>query len=115
MKLGPICTRVMNDIAARELESQATHGDVLTPQTKKDFLLEAYEEAIDLAMYLKGELMRREPTKPCMKIVRKEWVFDDEDIPDIHEMPDDELLGYTAHLTPNFEIVESYPDANKTT
>ena len=50
--------RVCNDIAARQRLGIAKYG-VTVEQSSDDMLRHAYEEALDLAVYLKAELERR--------------------------------------------------------
>ena len=52
--------RVCEDIAARQRLGIAKYG-VTVEQSPDDMLRHAYEEALDLAVYLKAELERRQP------------------------------------------------------
>jgi len=53
--------RVCADIAARQRIGIAKYGCTVA-ESKDDMLRHAYEEALDLAVYLKAEIERR---KPC--------------------------------------------------
>ena len=50
---------VMEDFAARDEFGIRKYKVPLTVDTPKDLLKEAYEEALDLAVYLRGEIERR--------------------------------------------------------
>jgi hypothetical protein len=52
--------RVCDDIAARQRLGIAKYG-VTVEQSPDDMLRHAYEEALDLAVYLKAEMKRRKP------------------------------------------------------
>ena len=52
--------RVCEDIAARQRLGIAKYGCTVA-ESKDDMLRHAYEEALDLAVYLKAELERRRP------------------------------------------------------
>ena len=52
--------RVCGDIAARQRLGIAKYG-VTVEQSPDDMLRHAYEEALDLAVYLKAEIERRKP------------------------------------------------------
>ena len=52
--------RVCQDIAARQRVGIAKYGRTVAESTD-DMLRHAYEEALDLAVYLKAELERRQP------------------------------------------------------
>ena len=52
--------RVCEDIAARQRLGIAKYGCTVE-QSPDDMLRHAYEEALDLAVYLKAELERRKP------------------------------------------------------
>lgn len=51
---------VIRDIEARRDIGIRRYGTALQPHNGRDALLDAYEEAIDLAMYLKQALIERE-------------------------------------------------------
>ena len=55
-----IFDQVKMDLDARNAKGYAIHSRVLDDTVEKDFLLEAYEEALDLSVYLRGELTKRE-------------------------------------------------------
>lgn len=51
---------VMDDMTTRRLIGIRRYGIGVHPGDKeRDWLLEAYEEALDMVVYLKAELMRR--------------------------------------------------------
>lgn len=55
-----IVTQVMNDLREREEYGTQVYGvPLLEDSSKYDALQEAYEEALDLCVYLKLELVRR--------------------------------------------------------
>jgi hypothetical protein len=51
---------VIADIEARKSVGLERYGTLLQAHNGRDMLLDAYEEAIDLAMYLKGALLERD-------------------------------------------------------
>jgi hypothetical protein len=51
---------VIADIEARRQVGIRRYGTALQPHNGRDALLDAYEEALDLAMYLKQALMERD-------------------------------------------------------
>jgi hypothetical protein len=51
---------VMADIEARKQVGIQRYGTVLQPHNGRDALRDAYEESIDLALYLKQALIERE-------------------------------------------------------
>ena len=55
-----IQSRVIDDINARRELGIRRYGTALQPHNGRDALLDAYEEALDLAMYLKQALVERE-------------------------------------------------------
>jgi len=52
---------LIEDIEARKQQGLRTYGTLLHPHNGRDALLDAYEEAIDLALYLKQALLERGP------------------------------------------------------
>lgn len=54
---------VREDITAREEMGFLKYGKYLTPNTSEDMLQHAYEEALDLVVYLKTLLLKREKGK----------------------------------------------------
>jgi len=54
-----VLPHVMADMAARIAKGADQYGDPLTTENGRDALQDAYEEALDLAMYLKQALMER--------------------------------------------------------
>lgn len=55
-----IQSQVIADIAARRELGIQRYGTALQPHNGRDALRDAYEEAIDLAMYLKQALVERD-------------------------------------------------------
>lgn len=55
-----IAPLVVADLEARIAVGVETYGAPLAVESPNDALLDAYEEALDLCLYLKQELMRRE-------------------------------------------------------
>lgn len=51
---------VMDDMRARDAKGQATYGTRLQPHNGRDALRDAYEEALDLAAYLRQALYERD-------------------------------------------------------
>lgn len=54
-----IQSAVIADIEARRELGIRRYGTALQPHNGRSMLLDAYEEALDLAIYLKGELVER--------------------------------------------------------
>lgn len=54
-----IQSRVIEDIVARRKLGIKRYGTTLQPHNGRDALLDAYEEALDLTMYLKQALVER--------------------------------------------------------
>ena len=53
---------VQGDMAARRLEGIQRYGKpVMADDPDEDWLQHAYEEALDMAVYLRGEIERRKP------------------------------------------------------
>jgi hypothetical protein len=55
-----IQSRVIADIEARRLVGIKRYGTALQPFNGRDGLTDAYEEALDLAMYLKQVIVERD-------------------------------------------------------
>jgi hypothetical protein len=55
MKKSNLLTQVIAELEARELKGMQTYGTTLDRQdlTRSEWLQHAYEEALDLALYLK--------------------------------------------------------------
>ena len=51
---------VKKDIEERDKVGQARYGTRLQPHNGRDFLLDAYQEALDLVVYLRGALYERD-------------------------------------------------------
>ncbi len=50
---------LVKDIEARVKMGLAKYGDVFQADNGRDSLMDAYQDALDLVIYLKAELMRR--------------------------------------------------------
>lgn len=50
----------MKDMAARNAMGIKKYGTPLQPHNGRNSLVDAYEEALDLAVYLKNEIIERE-------------------------------------------------------
>ena len=61
-----VTNKVIMDMAARSEVGRLKYGEVLTTNNGRNMLRDAYEEALDLTQYLKGELMEKEQF--CFKI-----------------------------------------------
>ena len=57
----PIWELVIQDMAERDKIGRNRYGEALTVETNMDALQYAYEEALDLAVYLRCEIERRKP------------------------------------------------------
>lgn len=53
---------VMADMEARRKVGWDRYGKPVTPDASEDWLQHSYEEALDLAVYLKAEIERRKTT-----------------------------------------------------
>jgi len=51
---------VLSDMAARDKLGQARYGTRLQPHNGRDTLKDAYEEALDLAVYLRAAIFERD-------------------------------------------------------
>jgi hypothetical protein len=60
----PMSTLVVEDAAARDAHGRATYGVPLQPHNGRDSLRDAYDEALDLAVYLKTAILECESTEP---------------------------------------------------
>lgn len=70
MNRTQVLPQVIADMEARIEKGAAEYGEPLTTHNGRDALLDAYEEALDLALYLKQAILEREscPTpKPTPK------------------------------------------------
>ena len=56
-------TYVVADLQRRNLKGIETYGEPLQVDNSRDHLWDAYEEALDLCMYLRAEIMRRNQYK----------------------------------------------------
>lgn len=59
-----IANLVQLDIEARAQKGEQTYGERLKPNNGRDALVDAYQEALDLAMYLRQAIEERK-AKPC--------------------------------------------------
>lgn len=57
-----IAMLVQQDIEARAVKGEATYGERLLPNNGRDALIDAYQEALDLCMYLRQAIEERETT-----------------------------------------------------
>lgn len=51
---------VMKDIEDRKALGLKRYGTLLQPHNGRDFLLDAYQEALDLCVYLRGVMFERD-------------------------------------------------------
>lgn len=56
---GPVFEAVHADLEERNRKGRETYGGELRPHNGRDPLREAYEEALDLCVYLRWALMER--------------------------------------------------------
>jgi hypothetical protein len=56
----PITLMVIQDLTKRAEKGLDTYGTLLTADNGRDHLLDAYHEALDLCLYLRAEIERRE-------------------------------------------------------
>lgn len=63
-----IQSQVIADIEARRLVGIERYGTALQPWNGRDALRDAYEEALDLAMYLKQAMVERDQPGPRVTI-----------------------------------------------
>jgi hypothetical protein len=57
--MADVFAEVKRDLDARNELGTSLYGGPLEVIDKRDWLLEAYQEALDLVIYLRAELMRR--------------------------------------------------------
>lgn len=60
-----VLPHVMADMAARIAKGADEYGEPLTTGNGRDALVDAYEEALDLALYLKQAIMERDAQRPA--------------------------------------------------
>lgn len=60
MNRPDVATLVQLDIEKRVEKGEKEYGERLKPFNGRNALLDAYEEALDLALYLKQELIEKE-------------------------------------------------------
>lgn len=58
----PVIQEVIQDILAREQKGIQTYGTTLKTNNGRDSLLDAYQEVLDLAIYLKQKIMEDDST-----------------------------------------------------
>jgi len=51
---------VLEDMRARDAAGAEKYGTRLQPHNGRDFLMDAYQEALDLAVYLRGAIYERD-------------------------------------------------------
>lgn len=51
---------VVSDMASRDAFGKSKYGVALQPHNGRDFLRDAYQEALDLAVYLRGLIYERD-------------------------------------------------------
>lgn len=51
---------VFNDMRNRDLSGLKKYGTRLQPYNGRDFLIDAYQEALDLCVYLRGAIFERD-------------------------------------------------------
>lgn len=51
---------VISDIESRKADGLERYGTLLQPHNGRDMLRDAYEEAIDLTIYLRGAIVERD-------------------------------------------------------
>lgn len=73
MKREQVLPHVMANMAARIAKGADEYGEPLTTGNGRDALVDAYEEALDLAMYLKQAIMERDAATP------RQWYGCDKD------------------------------------
>lgn len=62
--VGPVISKVVaQDLLDRMQVGIDRYGEALTPANGRDALIDAYQEALDLAVYLRQELMERNTRK----------------------------------------------------
>jgi hypothetical protein len=54
-----ICSLVKSDLESRMVVGERKYGERLRPHNGRDCLLDAYQEALDLAMYLRQLIYER--------------------------------------------------------
>ena len=57
---------VVQDLRARDAKGTLEYGGPLLPHDGRDSLWDAYEEALDLAMYLRKAILERELTQASL-------------------------------------------------
>lgn len=72
MKREQVLPHVMADMAARIAKGADQYGEPLTTFNGRDALQDAYEEALDLALYLKQAIMEREASTYPVVLCGKE-------------------------------------------
>lgn len=59
MKLSPLFESVIDDLKKRDELGWKIYGRAMAPHDGRDSLQDAYEEVLDLAMYLKKAILER--------------------------------------------------------
>jgi len=55
----PVYKMVLTDVINRSIHGRSIYGGFLTADNGRDNLVDAYQEAIDLVLYLRAEIERR--------------------------------------------------------
>lgn len=66
MRRTEVLPLVIADMAGRVAKGTAEYGEPLTTHNGRDALQDAYEEAMDLAMYLKQAILERSKPDGCI-------------------------------------------------
>lgn len=86
MKREQVLPHVMADMAARIAKGADEYGEPLTTFNGRDALQDSYEEALDLALYLKQALMERAAipawNDPAIAAEFSEWLKQKADAPE---------------------------------
>lgn len=64
-----VIVKVLDDLLDRANAGKAKHGSVLRPHDGSDGLLSAYQQALDMVIYLRKEIMERESKDKNNKVV----------------------------------------------
>ena len=92
----PIHDMVARDIMARKDVGTERYGMPLIAQNGRDQLLDAYEESLDLAVYIRGEFERRKIINDAILDVIRIWFT--YEIKDWHTRPEDCLISLVGTL-----------------
>lgn len=74
--LPPVWPLVVEDMVGRDKMGREKYGRPLQPLNGRDQLVDAYQEVLDLAVYLRAEIeerrLRRERLQACFAFMRKD-------------------------------------------